>query len=137
MSTQLTLRDPEADGRPFWEAAAQGRLILQRCRSCETVRFPPRHQCVKCWSPETAWFDATGHGEIESVTIIHRAPTPAFRDRVPFALAAVALTDGVRMITDLIGEGALQARIGDKVEVCFETCTNGALPQFRLSRSER
>lgn len=134
MTSLLTLRDPEADGRPFWDAAAKGRLIVQRCRSCSTVRFPPRYQCTKCWSPETEWINATGRGEIESITIVRRAPTPVFRDRVPFTLVVVTLDEGVRMITNLIGDGALDARIGDKVEVCFEACTNGVVPQFRLTR---
>jgi uncharacterized OB-fold protein len=127
------LREPEADGRPFWEAAAKGRLVLQRCRACGTVRFPPRHQCNKCWSPDTEWFDASGHGEIESITIVRRAPTAAYRDRVPFVLVAVTLTEGVRMITNLIGDRAMEGRIGNQVEVCFESRPNGALPQFRLS----
>jgi uncharacterized protein len=133
MTADPPLREPEADGRPFWEAAAAERLVLQRCRMCATVRFPPRHQCTRCWSPETEWIDASGRGEIESITVVRRAPTPAFRDRVPFALVAVSLTEGVRMITNLVGEGALDARIGDKVEVCFEPRANGALPQFKLS----
>jgi uncharacterized OB-fold protein len=133
MSTPQPLREPEADGKPFWEAAKAGRLVLQRCRACATIRFPPRHQCPRCWSPETEWVDAAGTGEIESITVIHRAPTAAWRDRVPFALVAVTLPEGVRMITNLIGEGALEARIGDKVEICFDQRPNGALPQFRLA----
>jgi uncharacterized OB-fold protein len=51
---------------------------------------------------------------------------------VPFALVAVTLPQGVRMITNLVGDGALEGRIGDRVEVCFEQRPNGALPQFRL-----
>jgi uncharacterized OB-fold protein len=133
----IPLREPEADGRPFWEAAKEGRLGLQRCRACSTVRFPPRHQCIRCWSSDTEWFDATGQGEIESITVVHRAPTAAFRERVPFALAAIILEEGVRMITNLVDEGALEAQIGDAVEVCFEDRPNGALPQFRLPPSAR
>lgn len=133
LTMSLSLREPEADGRPFWEAAATGRLILQRCRSCAAVRFPPRHQCPHCWSPETEWIEAVGHGEIESITVVHRAPIAALRERVPFALVAVLLSEGVRMITNLIGDGALDARIGDLVEVCFEQRPNGTLPQFQLA----
>jgi uncharacterized protein len=131
--SELPLREPEADGRPFWEAAAAGRLVLQRCRPCGAIRFPPRHQCVRCWSPDTEWLEASGRGEIESITIVRRAPTVAYQDRVPFVLVAVTLAEGVRMITNLVGEGALEGRIGNKVEVCFEPRANGALPQFRLS----
>jgi uncharacterized protein len=127
------LREPEADGRPFWSAANESRLILQRCDSCERVRFPPRHQCPTCWSVGVSWIEAAGHGEIESITIVRRAPTPAFRDRLPYAIVAVKLPEGVRMITNLTGSGALDAQIGDRVVVCFERRPNGALPQFRLA----
>jgi len=131
--TNLTpLREPEADGRPFWAAAAEGRLVLQQCQACGKTRFPPRHQCPHCWSPDAEWKQASGKGEIESVTIVRRAPTAAFRDLVPYAIVAVTLAEGVRMITNLVGEGALNAQIGDKVNVCFEQRPNGALPQFQL-----
>jgi uncharacterized protein len=131
--SEPALREPEADGRAFWAAAREGRLIFQRCGACGHVRFPPRHQCPKCWSPDASWVEAAGQGEIESLTIVRRAPTPAFRDKLPYAIVAVALPEGVRMITNLIGDGALEAQIGDKVVVCFEQRSNGALPQFKLS----
>jgi uncharacterized OB-fold protein len=137
MSALAPLREPEADGKPFWAAAAEGRLVLQHCRSCGRIRFPPRHQCPHCWSPDTDWKDASGHGEIESVTIVRRAPTAAFRELVPYAIVAVTLAEGVRMITNLIGDGALDAQIGDKVVVCFEPRPNGALPQFQLAEPRR
>jgi uncharacterized protein len=133
MDDKAMLREPEADGRPFWSAAAEGRLVLQRCSSCKKVRFPPRHQCPHCWSPDTVWIDAAGRGAIESITVVRRAPTPAYRDRLPYAIVAVALPEGVRMITNLVGRGSLEARIGDNVEVCFEKRPNGALPQFKLA----
>ena len=41
------------------------------------------------------------------------------------------------MITNLIGEGALTAKIGDEVVVCFEKRPNGALPQFKLAEPNR
>ena len=137
MTGLAALREPEADGQPFWAAAAEGRLVLQHCQSCGRTRFPPRHQCPHCWSTDTVWKDASGHGEIESVTIVRRAPTAAFRDLVPYAIVAVTLPEGVRMITNLVGDGALYARIGDKVAVCFEQHTNGMLPQFKLAAPKR
>lgn len=137
MTGLALLREPEADGKPFWTAAAEGRLVLQHCQSCGKTRFPPRHQCPRCWSPETEWKDASGHGEIESVTIVRRAPTAAFREIVPYAIVAVMLAEGVRMITNLVGDRALDAQIGDKVVVYFEQRPNGALPQFQLAEPKR
>jgi uncharacterized protein len=137
MTNLAPLREPEADGKPFWLAASEGRLILQTCRACGRTRFPPRCQCPHCWSPETDWKDSPGKGEIESITIVRRAPTAAFRDLVPYAIVAVMLREGVRMITNLIGEGALTAKIADEVVVCFERRPNGALPQFKLAEPNR
>jgi uncharacterized protein len=137
MTGLAPLREPEADGKQFWAAAAEGRLVLQHCRSCGRTRFPPRHQCPHCWSPDTEWKDASGQGEIESVTIVRRAPTAAFRDLVPYTIVAVTLFEGVRMITNLVGDGALKAQIGDEVVACFEQHPNGALPQFKLAEPNR
>jgi uncharacterized OB-fold protein len=32
--------------RPFWDAAKQGKLVLQRCRRCGTWQYWPRPVCV-------------------------------------------------------------------------------------------
>src|SRR5260370_26055465 len=110
MTDLASLREPEADGKPFWAAAKEARLVLQSCKSCGRTRFPPRHQCPDCWSPDAEWKDASGHAEIESITIVRRAPTAAYRDLVPSAIVAVTLIEAVRMITNLVGEGALECK---------------------------
>ncbi|WP_425567993.1 Zn-ribbon domain-containing OB-fold protein, partial [Postechiella marina] len=38
----------DADSAPFWEAAAEGRLVGQRCGSCDSWRWPPREHCPEC-----------------------------------------------------------------------------------------
>jgi uncharacterized OB-fold protein len=37
---------PETCG--FWDAAAQGRLVAERCTSCGAASFPPRGACRRC-----------------------------------------------------------------------------------------
>ena len=120
------------DNAPYWEAAAEGRLIFQSCEACGAIQFPPRHHCASCWAEASGWLEASGLGTIESVTIVRRAPTAAFRDKAPYAVVAVKTDEGPRMITNLVGADALDARIGDRVEVVFETGADGTvLPQFR------
>ena len=41
---------PNELSRPYWEAAAQGRLVLQCCSACGTVRHYPRVLCDVCYS---------------------------------------------------------------------------------------
>ena len=41
--------------RPYWEAAAQGQLVLQQCSACGTVRHYPRLLCTQCFSDVVVW----------------------------------------------------------------------------------
>ena len=52
--------------KPFWDAAAEGRLSIQRCRDFGSAIFYPRGICPKCWSDELEWEDASGRGTLKS-----------------------------------------------------------------------
>lgn len=124
-------RISNGDSARYWEGARAGQLLLQRCRSCETIQFPPRHHCEACWEAAPEWVESSGRGRVESFTVVRRAPMPSFRDRVPYVVAALWLDEGVRMITNVVGDGALEVAIGDRVRVTFEADGNGdVLPQF-------
>jgi uncharacterized OB-fold protein len=123
-----------ADSREYWKAAQEGRLVFQKCRACGNVQFPPRHHCAACWDDELEWTESSGRGIVESVTIVRRAVVASFRDKVPYAIAAISLEEGPRLITNLVGEGALNAAIGDPVKVDFVPDDQGnLLPQFRTA----
>lgn len=122
-----------ADSAGFWHAAAEGRLVFQRCSDCGHVQFPPRHLCARCWSESVGDIASEGSGTIESITTVRRAPLAAFRDKTPYLVVAVLMDEGPRMITNLLGDGAADAAIGDRVEVVFVEDANGTLPQFQLA----
>lgn len=127
-------RIANGDSQSYWNAAREGRLELQACPDCGHVQFPPRVQCASCWSDRIAPVDASGKGTIEGLTVVRRAPLKEFRDKAPYVIVAVKTAEGPRLVTNLVGEGALDAKIGDAVEVCFEENGDGeVLPQFRLT----
>ena len=132
MTAELPAPQPTADAGPYWEAAREGRLVVQTCANCGTMRFFPSHLCRACGSAEHTWEQVSGKGTIYSITIVHRAPTPAFRENAPYAVALVNLAEGPRMLANIIGDGALEAKIGDAVEVCFEMRGDAKVPQFKL-----
>lgn len=120
------------DSASFWDAAADGRLVLQACTDCGHVQFPPRHVCAKCWSATLADQQSLGDGVIESVTVVRRAPIASYRNKVPYVVVSVILAEGPRMITNLEGDNALAAAIGDRVAVTFSPDGSGnILPQFK------
>ena len=120
-----------ADSEPYWSAAQEGRLVLQRCVDCGHIDFMPRHICPACWSDNRKWIDASGIGRVHSFSIVHRAPLPEFRDDCPYVVALIDLIEGPRMMTNIVGEDALKVAIGDAVEICFEDRGDIRLPQFR------
>lgn len=123
------------DAASYWSAIEAGRLVFQQCGRCDHVQFPPRFQCARCWSDDLREIESAGQGEIESVTVVRRAPLPAFRDSTPYVIGAVIVSEGPRIICGIVGEGALEARIGDKVVLTFATDPQGKrLPCFRLAK---
>ena len=123
-----------ADSRAYWEAAAREELLIRRCTSCGKHHFPPRFLCPTCWSEDLEWTKSSGQGVVYTVTVMHRAPMPMFATRVPYVVALVDLDEGPRMMANIVGEAALQTKIGERVAVCFEKRGESAkVPQFRRS----
>ncbi|MEM1198412.1 MAG: Zn-ribbon domain-containing OB-fold protein [Pseudomonadota bacterium] len=109
-----------ADAGPYWQAANEDRLVMQKCDGCSAYRFFPSYVCSNCGSDADAWGTCSGRGTIYSLTVVHRAPSPAFRAIVPYVVALIDLEEGPRMMANIVGDDRLDAAIGDRVEVCFE-----------------
>lgn len=122
-----------ADSAPYWQAAREGKLVVQQCSSCGQKRFLPRHLCPACWSDQMQWVEASGRGTVHSMTVVRRAPSVAFRDKVPYVVALIDLEDGPRMLANILGPNAEHAQIGQSVEVMFEMRDGGAIPQFKIA----
>ena len=75
-------------------AAADGRLAMPRCVACGHVQWPPRPRCGRCGGELFEVVDVPMRGRLFSWTTTHRAPLPAFVDRVPYTVVIVTL-DGV------------------------------------------
>lgn len=120
------------DSAGFFAAAAEGRLVMQACGACGAVQFPPRHHCAACWETDLIWKECSGKGRVETLTVVRRAPLPRFADKVPYVVASIILEEGPRMITNVIGDDALDTAIGDAVAVAFAPGPEGeTLPVFR------
>ena len=120
-----------ADSQAYWEAAVREELLLRRCTACGKHHFPPRYLCPKCWSDRLEWTKSAGEGVVYSFTVMHRAPMPAFAQRVPYVVALIDLDEGPRMMANIIGDDARETKVDDRVSVCFEERPGGSkLPQF-------
>jgi uncharacterized OB-fold protein len=131
---ELPFVEPEItpESKPFWDAAARGQLSLPRCDACGTVIWYPRAMCPVCHSSEVSWFEASGRGTIYSYTVIHRS-LGDFAAATPYVVASVELEEGPRILTNVVGPGSTEVRVGQAVEVSFATSPSGSvLHRFSL-----
>ena len=118
--------------RFFWEGAEAGRLLLQRCDGCGTLRNPPRPMCGVCQSLEWTAVDASGRGTIQSWIASHHPNEP---DAPPRIVILVDLEEGLRLVSNLVDATPDEVDNGAPVELCFRRYGDVTLPQFRLVRS--
>ena len=45
---------PDALTQPFWDAANEGRLVIQHCHACDRLQHPRRRR-VSSVAPGTIW----------------------------------------------------------------------------------
>ena len=126
---------PSPSTEPFWEAAAQHRLVLPRCTACGTFRLPPSPFCWKCRAQGVEWVDHDGAGTVYSFTVIRHAVIPQVRDALPLIAAVVELpgTGGCRLIGNLVDCEPEAVRIGAPVTLDWYDVREGTSIQvFRL-----
>jgi uncharacterized OB-fold protein len=117
------------DNAFFWEAAADGRLVAQRCSGCGRLRHPPRPMCPHCRSLEFEVAQLSGRGSLYSYALLHHPRHPAFD--YPVIAALVDLEEGIRLVSNLSGIESAAIEIGMALEVRFEaTEGGGAVPVF-------
>lgn len=137
LPTREPVVNPETE--PFWEATADGQLLICRCGECERYYYYPRARCPECAADTTEWVEADGTGTIYSYSITHGGVGGSWADATPFVLAYVELAEGPRMLTNIVDvdveDGNDPLAIGDEVKVVFDTTDDEeseyALPRFK------
>jgi len=110
--------------RPFWDAAAAGRLVIKRCTACGRPHHYPRSICPFCWSDRTEWAPASGRGSIYAYSVMRRVG-------IPYVIAYVTLDEGVTMLTNIVDADLDAIRIGQPVRVVFRPTEGGPpVPMF-------
>ncbi len=113
----------------WWNAVDEGKLLIQRCKSCQTLRHPPRPMCGKCQSIEWDSIESSMEGEIFSFTTLHYPKVPGYS--YPLCCAVISLSEGTRIVANIIGIDYEDVSIGMKVKGKIEQVDEKTiLPQF-------
>lgn len=123
---------PSVESKAYWDGLRGQRLMMPRCDACSQFWFPPSILCPHCGSDRSQWQELSGRGEVFTYVVFHRVYHPGFADDVPYVVAVIALKEGPRMISNVIGIAPDEIRCGMPVEVVFVDGPDGTvLPKFR------
>lgn len=117
---------------PFWQAGADGHVVMPRCKHCDLFRWPAGPFCPACHTQPVDWVPA-GQARIYSFTVlpIPGADKEAPQYRLP-TLVEFADAPGVRLVSVLIDADPKQVAIGAPVDVEWHPAANAVVPVFRL-----
>jgi uncharacterized protein len=118
--------------KPFWDAAREKRLVIQKCSDCGKTIFYPRIACPDCFSDHVKWVEASGKGSIYTFTVVKNNAPSAFIQDIPYVVAVIRLDEGVQMLSNVVDCDPETLHCDMLVEVVFEKLTTEfTLPKFR------
>jgi uncharacterized protein len=126
------LPSPDGDTAALWAGMREGKLLLQHCGKCGNVEYYQQQLCRRCGSEDLVAKPASGRGKVHSFSVVHRAPGPAFKDDVPYAVLLVELAEGPRMISTYAGGPPEDVTFDMDVRLVFDQVSDEiALPRFQ------
>ena len=109
---------------PFWEALKRHEFRVQKCAECNLLRFIPTEICARCGCEECEWVPVSGNGTVYTYTVVHRGPTPAYQADTPYVIVHVDLSEGPRVISNLVQCDPGDVHIGMPVRIIFEEASS-------------
>ena len=117
--------------KPFWDGCKEGKLIVQQCDVCHKFQTYYRAFCCHCWSTKLTDVTSIGTGTVWGTTVTYRNSTPGWEDTVPYVMSIIELTEGPKVVTNVINCDPESVYVGMPVTVTFVDVTEDiTLPYF-------
>ncbi|WP_010304319.1 Zn-ribbon domain-containing OB-fold protein [Kurthia senegalensis] len=126
------------DNAPYWDAADQHELNLQKCTDCGHYAHPPGPACAHCGSENVVWENqgSSIEGTVYSYVVSYRPFLPGFEEDLPLVIAVVELAHipEVKIIANILNATPDQVDIGTSVKMVWEKINDErAIPQWELA----
>lgn len=109
----------EAATKPYWDAAADGVLLIAKCEDCGKVHHYPRPFCPSCWSENVIGIESSGRGTLYTYSTVYVNDLHPFKERLPYVAAIVELDEGPRLMTNMEDCEPAELQVGMPVIVGF------------------
>lgn len=122
------------DNAWWWNIVEKDKkLPIQRCKSCKTLRHPPRPFCNQCQSGAWDHVESKLQGEIFSFIELHYPEIPGYT--YPLICAVISLDEGTRIVSNVIDCKPEAVKIGMRVKgEIMQVDADNIIPQFRLAK---
>ncbi|MFX0108805.1 MAG: Zn-ribbon domain-containing OB-fold protein [Candidatus Hodarchaeota archaeon] len=100
----------------FFKNLKEGKLTSTKCRSCDSLLWPPRIMCPQCLSEDLEWVDLGTDGELYAFTEVRLGAPLGFCDDVPFCVGIVKIS-GLLISARIDGAEFQELKIGNKVRL--------------------
>lgn len=82
-------------GRQLSDAARQDHaLVLQTCKQCRAVQYPPREVCRECLGDKLAWEPVDNHGTVMASVELQHSLNDFFVAQLPWLIGSIKLDCG-------------------------------------------
>ncbi|OBH80752.1 Zn-ribbon domain-containing OB-fold protein [Mycobacterium scrofulaceum] len=115
----IPVPEPTPVSRPFWDALARHRILVQYSPSLGRYVFYPRTLAPGTLADDLEWREIDGAGTLYTFTIARRPTGPPWADALPQLLAVVQWDTGGKFSTELVDVDPADVRIGMRVEPVF------------------
>jgi uncharacterized OB-fold protein len=126
---------PIADeaSQPFFDAAAEGKLLLRFCAKCQRFMTYSAEFCDNCLASDLEWKAASGKGTVYSYVVMHQVLHPGFAAEVPYNVIVVETDEGPRLQSNLLGTADAGINVGMRVEVTCQPAGDVSVPYWKAA----
>jgi uncharacterized protein len=119
MAEPLPLPEATPVSKPFWDALAEHRIVVQYSPSLDRYVFYPRMLAPGTLADDLEWREIDGAGSVYTFTVARRPTGLPWADALPQILAVVQWDAGPRFSTELVDVDPADVRIGMRVSPVF------------------
>jgi uncharacterized OB-fold protein len=130
LTTARPIPEPDEYTAPYFEGAARGLLLIQRCRDCAAFLAPGATVCSECLSESLDWVQASGRATLHTFGLMHQPYHPGFLGALPYNLVEVELAEGPRLNAAVRGISSDELKVGMPLAVSFENIGGVRVPVF-------
>ena len=113
--------------KPFWDSFQKNKvLMVQKCKDCSNIQFPPSPVCTNCLSSEVPWEPCSGMAKLWSKVIFHKQYLEPYPD-TPYSVALAKLEEGPIVTGRITNENAEKADFDAQLKINYVKTTDGTI----------